>query len=113
MYTANTLNEAIQHVCGENISILSRQPVFGGDINRAYALRLSDGSVIFMEANTKQKLAIFQGEAESLDFIRQTGTIRSPEVLAIGTDGSTLSFFGRRPQYIGSGPFIPIFLITI
>ena len=100
MYTANTLNEAIQHVCGENISILSRQPVFGGDINRAYALRLSDGSVIFMKANTKQKLAIFQGEAESLDFIRQTGTIRSPEVLAIGTDGDS-SFLLL--EYIPSG----------
>ncbi len=87
MIRANNLNDAIRMICGKGIRITDRTPVFGGDINHAYALTLSDGSVIFMKANTRQKLGIFEGEAESLDFIRQTGTIRSPEVLAIGTDG--------------------------
>ena len=91
MHTSDSLVEAIQNLFGENVTITERRPVFGGDINRAYALSLSNGEVIFMKANTRQKLAIFEGEAEGLDFIRQTGTLRSPEVLGIGTDGD-LSF---------------------
>lgn len=91
MHTSDSLVEAIQNLFGENVTITERRSVFGGDINRAYALSLSNGEVIFMKANTRQKLAIFEGEAEGLDFIRQTGTLRSPEVLGIGTDGD-LSF---------------------
>ena len=100
MVTAESLNEAVEKICRSGIRITGRRPVFGGDINRAYALDLSDGSVIFMKANLRQKIGIFEGEAESLDFIRQTGTIRSPEVLAIGTDGD-LSFLLL--EYISSG----------
>lgn len=101
MYRAENLSEAITKICGEGISISSRQPVFGGDINRAYALILSDGSMLFMKANTRQKLGIFEGEAESLDFIRQTKTIRTPTPLALGTDGD-ISFLLM--DYIPSGP---------
>lgn len=101
MINANSLIEAIQQICGKGTGIASRRPIFGGDINRAYALTLTDNSVIFMKANTRQKLGIFEGEAESLDFIHQTGTVRSPEVLAIGTDGD-ISFLLL--EYISSGP---------
>ncbi|MBQ6508579.1 MAG: fructosamine kinase family protein [Flexilinea sp.] len=100
MITACSLEEAIEKLRGEGVRITGQHPVFGGDINRAYELTLSDGSVIFMKANTRQKLGIFEGEAESLGFIRQTGTLRSPEVFAIGTDGDT-SFLLM--EYIPSG----------
>ncbi len=100
METTNSLNQTIETIRGYGIRITNRQPVFGGDINRAYALTLSDGSVIFMKANIRQKLAIFEGEAESLDFIKQTGTVRSPKVLGIGTD-SDISFLLL--EYISSG----------
>lgn len=100
MKRANSLNQAIENIRGNGIRITNRQPVFGGDINRAYELTLSDGSVIFMKANIREKLAIFEGEAESLDFIKQTGTIRSPEVLGIGTDND-ISFLLL--EYISSG----------
>ena len=101
MYRASSLDNAIMNLYGEGVRIIRKQPVFGGDINRAYALELSNGTVIFMKANTRQKLGIFEGEAESLDFIRQTNTIRSPEVLAIGADGDD-SFLLL--EYIHSGP---------
>ena len=100
MITASSLEEAIGKLRGEGIRVTGRRPVFGGDINRAYELELSDGSVIFMKANTRQKYGIFEGEAESLVFIRQTGVIRSPEVFAIGTDRD-LSFLLM--EYIPSG----------
>ena len=100
MNPVTSLNQAIEMIRGKGVTISDRRPVFGGDINRAYALTLSDGSVIFMKANTRQKFAIFEGEAESLDFIKATGTIRSPEVLALGTDGD-ISFLLL--EYIESG----------
>ena len=100
METSTNLNQAIENIRGKGVRITNKQPVFGGDINRAYALTLSDGSVIFMKANIREKLAIFEGEAESLDFIKQTGTIRSPEVLGIGTDND-ISFLLL--EYISSG----------
>ncbi len=101
MVRAESLNDAIGKIRGAGVRITDRSPVFGGDINHAYKLELSDGSVIFMKANTRQKAGIFEGEAESLDFIRQTGTVRSPEVLALGTDGN-ISFLLL--EYIRSGP---------
>ena len=69
MVSAKGLEKAIENIYGKNIRIESRQPVFGGDINRAYALNLSDGSTIFMKANTLQKRGIFEGEADSLFII--------------------------------------------
>ena len=101
MVTAGSLNEAVEIVRGEGVSVLERRAVFGGDINRAYALTLSDGGVIFMKANSRQMLPMFEGEAEGLDFIRQTHTLRSPEVLALGTDGN-ISFLLL--EFIPSGP---------
>jgi fructosamine-3-kinase len=100
MVLAIGLEKAIENIYGKNIRIESRQPVFGGDINRAYSLNLSDGSTIFMKTNTLQKRGIFEGEAESLDFIRQTNTVRSPEVLALGTDND---FSFLLLEYIRSG----------
>ena len=84
----SSLKEAVRYACGENVSITGRTPVSGGDINRAYALELSDGSRLFMKANRRENKDFFRAEAEGLSAIRQTGTVRTPEVLALGTDGS-------------------------
>ena len=100
MIIAESLSEAVESVCGAGISIREKRPVFGGDINHAYALTLSDGSVIFMKANTRARFGIFEGESEGLAFIRETGMVRSPEVLALGTDGS-ISFLLL--EYLRSG----------
>lgn len=100
MEIQKNLNKAIENIFGESVRIEKKRPVFGGDINKAYALELSNGKTVFMKANTRMKLGIFQGEAESLDFIRQTGVIRAPEVLAIGIDGE-ISFLLL--EYIPSG----------
>ena len=101
MEAADSLILAIENIRGTGVRVTNSQPVFGGDINSAYKLTLSDGSVIFMKANSRQKLAIFEGEAESLNFIKQTNTVRSPEVLALGTD-SDISFLLL--EFILSGP---------
>ena len=41
MVLAKGLEKAIENIYGKNMRIESRQPVFGGDINRAYAKRPS------------------------------------------------------------------------
>ena len=97
---SENLDRAIENIRGNGVRITDRRPVFGGDINRAYALRLSDGSAVFMKANEKHRIGIFEGEAESLEFIRQTGTVRCPETFALGTDGD-LSFLLM--EFIPSG----------
>lgn len=82
----NSLNKAIQDIYGESVSVESRTPVSGGDINRAYALALSDGTRLFMKANSKSNIDFFRCEAEGLAAIRSTEAINAPEVIAIGTD---------------------------
>ena len=63
----------------------SVQPVFGGDINRAFRLT-ANGRNIFMKANRRENEAFFSSEITGLNAIRETKTIRVPETLAWGTD---------------------------
>ncbi len=60
----------------------------GGDINRAYALLLSDGSRMFMKANRRENADFFRAEAEGLEALKATGAISVPGVIARGTDSN-------------------------
>ena len=64
--------------------ILSIHPVSGGDINSAFQLTLVDGTQLFMKRN---HLPFFEIEAEGLEAIRNTNTIRVPKVMEAGNDG--------------------------
>lgn len=94
------LNEAIANSYGSDVRIERRVPVSGGDINRAYALELSDGSKVFMKSNLRENADFFRAEAEGLDSIRQTKTVRAPDVIAAGADGSEAFLL---LEYISSG----------
>lgn len=94
------LNEVITSKYGNNVRIERRIPVLGGDINSAYALKLSDGSKVFMKANRRENSDFFRAEAEGLDAIRQTNTVRVPGVIAAGTDGNEAFLL---LEYIASG----------
>ena len=80
------LNETISKIYGNSVSVVKRTPVSGGDINRAYALALSDGSRLFMKANSVGNADFFRAEAEGLEAIRKTGAINVPRVIAAGED---------------------------
>ena len=69
----------------------SAQPVYGGDINRAYKLTLN-GRSIFMKANRNENARFFDPEISGLYAIRRTGTIRVPETICSGQDGQYGSF---------------------
>ena len=83
-----SVNEAIHDICGENVSIERTLPISGGDINDAYACILSDGSRVFMKSNRRENLDFFRKEAEGLFSIQKTHAIKTPAVLAMGTDGN-------------------------
>ena len=103
----NSLDEAITSLFGENQRIVSRRPVYGGDINESFMLSLSDGSAIFMKCNSLANLGFFVEEAKGLEALRRTGTIGVPGVLGIGTDKSQrksflmMEFLEKAPQISG------------
>lgn len=97
----NDLNETIRSLFGEMVSVKRRTPVSGGDINRAYALDLSDGRRLFMKANSKGNEDFFRAESEGLAAIRRTGTVRVPDEIARGTEGNEAFLL---LEYVGSGP---------
>ena len=95
-----SLSDAVRFVCGEGAKVTGQRSVGGGDINNAYRLEISDGSIIFMKENTAVNIGFFSAEAKGLAAIRSTGAIGTPDVLALGTD-HTRSFLLL--SYIGSG----------
>lgn len=94
------LNDIITNQFGNAVTLKRRIPVSGGDINRAYALELSDGSRVFMKSNRKENKDFFRAESEGLEAIRETHTIRVPHEIAIGTEDNE-SFLLL--EYIESG----------
>lgn len=83
---ANSLDEAIHTLFGEELRVVSKRPVHGGDINESYCLSLSDGAVIFMKSNSVNNLSFFKAETKGLEELRKADAIGVPKVLAIGTD---------------------------
>ena len=88
----SSLADALSSVIGSGASIARTAPVSGGDINRASCLMLKDGSKVFLKANSRMDIRFFQAESDGLTSIRETGAIRVPQVLALGTDEMLGSF---------------------
>jgi len=76
----------------DDVEVSGMQRVSGGDINDAYVLALKNGRRLFLKGNTKKNIRFFQTEETGLSAIRQTQTIRVPEVLGSGIAGDR-SFF--------------------
>ena len=66
------------------------QAVTGGDIHASYRLE-TDRGPLFLKLNDARSLPMFAAEADGLAAIRQTETIRVPEVIAFAGD-DRLSF---------------------
>lgn len=82
-----SIRSAVEDLFGPDVRIEKRRPVSGGDINSAYALDLSNAETLFLKMNDKRNIGFFRAEAEGLHVMKVTGTVRVPEVLALGTDG--------------------------
>ncbi|MCC8181823.1 MAG: fructosamine kinase family protein [Clostridiales bacterium] len=81
-----SLEQAITATFGAHLRITDRRAVYGGDINQAYRLTLTDGSVVFMKCNTIANGDFFRAEVDGLNALQATRTIGVPKPLAMGTD---------------------------
>ena len=78
--------EAITAAFGKNVTISGKSRVYGGDINDAFQLCLSNGSTVFMKVNRRHKADFFRAEALGLEALASCGRIRIPAVIAYGNN---------------------------
>lgn len=57
--------------------------ITGGDINDAYRMVLASGEVVFVKTDRGGPAGSFAAEAAGLDWLRETRTVRVPEVRAL------------------------------
>ncbi len=99
-----SLNNALESLFGEGTKIVQSDRVFGGDINDAYSLTLSNGERIFMKSNTGKNAAFFQAEALGLQAIAQTGCIGTPHILGSGTQAGADGYAFLLLEWIDGKP---------
>ncbi len=80
-----TTDALIWELFGAKIKSMDR--AYGGDINDAYVLELTNGERVFMKSNRNVKRDFFETEAAGLDAMAKTETIGTPRVLGLGRDG--------------------------
>ena len=71
---------------GEDIKIIKRSYVGGGDINEACCLTLSNGKAVFVKSNTPANKGFFDAEEAGIEAIASTGTVKTPKLICKGTD---------------------------
>lgn len=86
MLPSNSIADAIASLFGPSVTVIDRQRVSGGDINRAYRLGLSNGETVFLKCNRPGLRGMFMAEARGLEALRNTRTIGVPQPLAVGAD---------------------------
>lgn len=80
----NRLSVAISEATRRPFSARNAAAVGGGDINEAYRLDGADGSRYFLKLNEERLLPMFAAEAEGLETIAATQTLRVPKPVAHG-----------------------------
>ena len=81
-----SISSAVKDLAGENVRIERKTPVYGGDINDAWKLYLSDGSSLFMKTNSTENFVFFRKEFNGLVLLKGTACIGVPEIYGIGRD---------------------------
>ena len=72
-----------------DVGVTSMRPVQGGDVARAFRVRLDDGSTVFAKTHDDPPPGVFTTEAAGLGWLRSAaeGTdVRVPDVLAVADD---------------------------
>jgi fructosamine-3-kinase len=85
--TTSVISRHISQVTGVPFEHVRQRSVGGGCINTAYVL--SDGSrQFFVKTNRAALVTMFEAEFEGLKEITQTNTIKAPQPVCFGEDGS-------------------------
>lgn len=99
----SSLTSALEALRGTGTGILSEKRVFGGDINDARRLALTDGTVLFMKSNALSGEAMFRAEFAGLTALRRIGALPVPEPLCCGSDKER-GFSFLLMEYVSPGP---------
>ncbi len=86
--TYDSVAEAIAESTGSAFAISRRTALGGGCINQAFKIESSDGREFFVKENDLSFLPYFSAEAQALEEIHQTQTIRVPRVVSSGKTSS-------------------------
>ena len=81
----STVEEAISQMTGEAFETNKSSSISGGSISQSQCITGKDGRVFFSKENDLAFLPFFEAEALALEQIRQTCTIRTPEVIGLGS----------------------------
>ncbi len=87
MMESSELVETILRELGLGAARASASPLHGGDINRAWRLDVGVRR-FFVKVNRAELLPMFEAEETGLDAIRNSRSIRVPEVFATGSAGA-------------------------
>lgn len=80
-----TLQQAIEHALGD--VLVETRSVTGGDINAAFSVRTSRGGQYFVKSHDAPPPRFFELEAEGLAWLRESRTLRVPELIAFSNGG--------------------------
>jgi len=83
----DSVTSAIRDASHCPFTLRNSTPVGGGSINEAFRLEGTDGTCYFLKLNDTQHLPMFVAEAEGLNAIATTNTIRVPRTIAHGSAG--------------------------
>jgi len=82
--TRHPLAEAVANATG--VSVVQMTVVHGGDTAAAFRVELSSGDVLFAKTHASPPPGFFDTEAWGLEWLRSSGTVRVPRVVAV-SDG--------------------------
>ncbi|MDO9169928.1 MAG: fructosamine kinase family protein [Methylobacter sp.] len=75
--------QQIESATGQPFELQNAKPLTGGDMNAAYRLQAANRR-FFVKLNTPDRLPMFEAEAEGLQALAQTRTIRVPKFIVCG-----------------------------
>ena len=100
------LQEKVAQALGS--SVIDLRPIAGGDINESYACTLADDRRIFLKYHPQAPPSMFAREAEGLQWLQASETLRVPKVLAFASaDGPPPYFLAL--ELLSSAPKVPNF----
>jgi len=94
----DTWKQSLQNELGSELTSLTS--VGGGDFARAYRASLSGGEQIFVKTHQNPPAYFFSTEAAGLEWLRASGNVNVPKVLAVGDNPP---FLAMEWVDIGSG----------
>lgn len=78
--------DLIAHLLGGPVA--SSRPVHGGDVAESYRVELGDGTIVFAKTHREPPPLAFSTEAAGLGWLRGSGAVHVPAVLAVADPGA-------------------------